>query len=215
MRILVVDDHAIVRKGLSLVISSEPDMEVVGEAVNGEEAVRLARALAPDIILMDLEMPKKNGIEAIVEIKKTSPAVKILVLTSFTDDDKVFPAIKGGASGYILKDTLPGELLEAIRGIDQGRVSLHPMIAEKLMREIAHPEQPPARGERLTGRELEILKMIAQGNTNHQIAEKLVVSERTISTHVGNILNKLHLANRTLAALYAVKEGLADSSAEK
>jgi two-component system, NarL family, response regulator LiaR len=209
IRILIADDHPIVRKGLRMVLSNEPDLEVIGEAVNGMEAVEQARALKPDVILMDLQMPRKNGIEAIQEIKKNDPAVHILVLTSFADDDKVFPAIKSGASGYLLKDTLPGELLKAIRDISLGLPSLHPVIAEKLMKELVFPEAAPVAGEKLTSRELEVLKFIAQGSINQEIAERLGVSERTVSTHISNILNKLHLANRTQAALYAVREGLA------
>jgi two-component system, NarL family, response regulator LiaR len=210
IRILIVEDHGIVRRGLRLLISNAPDMEVVGEAANGIEGLEQVEALNPDLILMDLQMPRMTGIEAIREIKKRHPEMKILVLTSFADDENVFPAIKGGASGYLLKDSLPAELMDAIRAISQGRPSLHPVIAEKLMRELSNPETPPAHGERLTPREVEVLRLIAVGNSNHEIAEKLVVSERTVSTHIGSILSKLHLTNRTQAALYAVKEGLVD-----
>jgi two-component system, NarL family, response regulator LiaR len=208
MRILVVDDHAIVRKGLRMLIASTEDMEVVGEAADGLEAIRQHSALKPDVVLMDLQMPKMNGIEAIRGIKQGEPGAKILVLTSFADDQNVFPAIKGGASGYILKDALPDELLNSIRAIYQGQTSLHPVIAEKLMREFAQPQKAAPREEPLTKRELEVLRLIAQGNSNHEIAQVLGVSERTVTTHIGNILEKLHLANRTQAAMYAVKEGL-------
>ncbi|MDR3578085.1 MAG: response regulator transcription factor [Anaerolineaceae bacterium] len=210
IRILIADDHPVVRRGLVMVISNEIDMEVIAEAINGEEAVEKALALKPDIVLMDLQMPRKNGIEAMLEIKQAEPAIRILVLSSFTDDERVFPAIKGGASGYLLKDSLPDVLLNAIREIAQGRPSLDPIIAEKLMHEVAHPETTPNVGDKLTKRELEVLKQISQGKNNHEIAEMLVVSERTVSTHISNILNKLHLENRTQAALYAFRQGLVD-----
>jgi two-component system, NarL family, response regulator LiaR len=214
IRILIADDHPIVRKGLRLVLSNEEDIQVVGEAEDGSEAVSQAQALKPDVILMDLQMPKMTGVQAIAEIKKTNQSVRILVLTSFADDDKVFPAIKNGASGYLLKDTLPVELLKAIRDIAAGLPSLHPVIAEKMMHELISPTATPAPEEKLTNREIEVLKFVAQGANNQEIAQKLVVSERTISTHISNILNKLHLANRTQAALYAVSEGLVDSPAK-
>jgi two-component system, NarL family, response regulator LiaR len=210
IRILIVDDHVLVRKGLRMLISGSPDMEVVGEASNGVEAVEQSQVVNPDVILMDLQMPRMGGIEAIREIKKRDPQMKILVLTSFADDDKVFPAIKEGASGYLLKDSLPSELMEAIQVIYQGQPFLHPMITERLMRGISHPETSHAREEKLTRREVEVLKHVAAGKSNHEIAEKLVVSERTIDTHLGSILSKLHLANRTQAALYAIKEGWVD-----
>jgi two-component system, NarL family, response regulator LiaR len=210
IRVLIVDDHGIVRKGLRFLISNTPDMEVVGEAVNGLDAVEKNQALQPDIILMDLQMPHMTGIEAIRVIKQTDATRKILVLTSFADDQNVFPAIKGGASGYILKDAQPNELLEAIRAIHQGKPSLHPVIAEKLMRELAQPVNPPITRTTLTRRELEVLRLIAQGHSNHEIALTLVVSERTVTSHIENILEKLHLANRTQAALYAIKEGLVE-----
>jgi two-component system, NarL family, response regulator LiaR len=215
IRILIVDDHSLVRKGLRMLISGSPDMEVVGEASNGVEAVEQSQAVSPDVILMDLQMPRMGGIEAIREIKKRDPQMKILVLTSFADDDKVFPAIKEGASGYLLKDSLPSELMEAIQAIHQGQPFLHPMITERLMRGISHPEASPAREEKLTRREVEVLKQVAAGKSNHEIAEKLVVSERTIDTHLGSILSKLHLSNRTQAALYAIKEGWVDPPAKE
>ena len=214
IRILIADDHPIVRKGLRLVLSNEPDREVIGEAVNGNDGVAQPRALQPDVILMDLQMPEKNGIEAIREIKKELKQVYILVLTSFADDDMVFPAIKNGASGYMLKDTQPAELMQAIRNIAVGIPSLHPIIADKLMRELVFPSTTPPGGEKLTARELEVLRLIAQGSTNQEIAVQLGISERTISTHISNILGKLHLANRTQAALYAVREGLTGKTAE-
>lgn len=209
IRILVADDHPIVRKGLHTLISSEPDLEWVGEAADGIEVVERALALHPDIILMDMVMPRQDGVEAVKQIKARYPEVGILIITSFAEDDKIFPAIKAGALGYLLKDSAPQELLQAIYDVFQGKPSLHPTIALKMIQEIQQPSTLPPTAEPLTEREVEILKFIAQGLTNQEIAAQLVVSERTIGNHVGNILNKLHLANRTQAALYALKKGLA------
>ncbi len=212
IQVLIADDHAIVREGLRWLISTEPGMALVGEAADGIEAVTKARILDPDVILLDLEMPRKGGIEAISEILAEDPDARILVLTSFADDEKVFSAVKGGALGYLMKDSTPPELLRAIRDVHRGEPSLDPAIAQKLLRELrrtAQPPQPLQGKDLLTEREVEILKLVAQGLPNKEIAEQLVVSERTVRTHVGNILGKLHLANRTQAALYAVREGLA------
>lgn len=208
IKILIVDDHSIVRKGLRALLASQPDMEVVGEAADGQEAVNKAETSHPEVILMDLMMPVKNGIEAISEIKKKNPEIRILVLSSFGEDDKVFPAIKAGASGYLLKDTLPQELLQAIIDVYEGRPSLHPEIAMKLMTEISQHSDLPPTEDPLTDREVEVLKLVAKGLSNQEIAEKLVISERTICAHISNIMNKLHLANRTQAALYALREGI-------
>lgn len=208
IRILIADDHAVVREGLRLLINSEPGMEVVGQAADGVEAVQAAHALQPDVILLDLAMPRKNGIEAISEIRQENPQARILVLTSFAEDDKVFPAIKAGALGYLLKDSSPQELLHALRETYQGESSLHPVVARKLIRELHQPSDLQPAAEPLTEREVEVLRFVAQGLPNQEIAEKLAVSERTVRSHVGNILHKLHLANRTQAALYAVREGL-------
>jgi two-component system, NarL family, response regulator LiaR len=208
IKILIVDDHSIVRKGLRALLASQPDMEVVGEAADGLEAINKAESSRPEVILMDLIMPVKNGIDAISEIKKKNPGIRILVLSSFGEDDKVFPAIKAGASGYLLKDTLPQELLQAIIDVYEGRPSLHPEIAMKLMMEISqHTDLPPTE-DPLTEREVEVLKLVAKGLSNQEIAQKLVISERTICAHISNIMNKLHLANRTQAALYALREGI-------
>jgi NarL family two-component system response regulator LiaR len=209
IRILVADDHPIVRKGLHTLISSEPDLEWVGEAADGVEAVEQALALRPDVILMDIMMPRLDGVEAIKQIKANYPQAGILIITSFAEDDKIFQAIKAGALGYLLKDSAPQELLQAIYDVYQDKPSLHPTIALKLMQEIQQPSTQSLTTEPLTEREVEILKLIAQGLSNQEIAARLVVSERTIGNHVGNILNKLHLANRTQAALYALKKGLA------
>lgn len=209
IRILIADDHTLVRAGLRALLDSEPGMEVVGEAADGLEAVEQAAVLAPDVILLDLVMPGKDGIEAITEICEVDPTARILVLTSFTDDDKVFPAIKSGALGYLLKDSEPQELLQAICSVYAGEPSLAPTIARKLMRELQQPPDLPPAQEPLSGREVQVLRLVAQGLSNKEIADRLVVSERTVRAHVSNVLAKLHLANRTQAALYAIREGLA------
>jgi NarL family two-component system response regulator LiaR len=210
IRILIVDDHSIVREGQRALIETEPGLELVGEAADGFEAVQMARSLQPDVIMIDLIMPRMGGIEAIEEIKAENPEVNILVLTSFAEDEKVYSAIKAGALGYRLKDASPHELLTAIREIHRGEPSMDPSIAHKLMRELQRSSDLPPTEEPLTEREVEVLKLVAQGQPNQEIAETLVISERTVRTHVSNILNKLHLANRTQAALYALREGLAD-----
>jgi len=210
IRILIADDHPVVRRGLRTLITSEPGMEVVDEAVDGIEAVAKARTLQPDVTLLDLMMPCMGGLEAIGEIKKENPDARILILTSFAEDDKVFPAIRFGAMGYLLKDSSPDDLLKAIRDVYQGESSLHPAIARKLINELNQPPDLPPTTDPLTEREADILKLVAQGLTNQEIANKLILSEWTVRTHVRNILDKLHLANRTQAALYALREGLAD-----
>ncbi|MGB3702113.1 MAG: response regulator transcription factor [Anaerolineales bacterium] len=210
IRILIVDDHAIVREGQRALIDTEPGMELVGEAADGNQAVHMARSLQPDVILLDLVMPHKGGLEAIGEIKEQNPKACILVLTSFAEDEKVYAAIKAGAQGYLMKDALPQDILAAIREVYRGELSMDPSIAHKLMRELQRSSDLPPTEEPLTEREVEVLKLVAEGLTNQQIAERLVISERTVSTHVSSILSKLHLANRTQVALYALREGLAD-----
>lgn len=211
IRVLVVDDHVVVREGLCALITARPDMEVVGEAADGIEAVLKARSQQPDVILMDLAMPRRGGIEATQEIKQENANARILVLTSFAEDKNVFLAIKAGAQGYLLKDSSSRDLIEAIRAVYQGELSLQPSIALKVIRELSRPTDLPPAEQPLTGREVEVLKLVAQGLSNQEIAENLVISERTVTTHVSNILAKLHLANRTQAALYAIREGLVDS----
>ena len=208
IRILIADDHPVVRQGLRGLLSTEPGLEVVGEAVDGAEAVLKARSLQPDVTLMDIVMPHKNGIEAIREIKAENPGARILILTSFAEDDKVFPAIKAGALGYLLKDSSPQELLQAIRDVYRGEPSLHPTVAHKLMRELDQPSDLPPTEDPLTEREAEVLRLVAQGLSNQKVGDKLCISERTVGNHVSVILSKLHLANRTQAALYALREGL-------
>ena len=209
IRILITDDHAIVREGLRALIATEPGMELLDEASDGVQAVYKALALRPDVILLDMMMPRKDGLGAIGDIIKENPDAKILVLTSFAEDEKVFPAIKAGALGYLLKDSSPQELLQAIRNVYHGEASLHPTIARKLMRELNQPASLPPTTDPLTEREVEVLRLVAQGLSNDEIAQTLVVSERTVRTHVSHILDKLHLANRTQMALYAVREGIA------
>ncbi len=210
IRILICDDHAIVREGLRTVIRSEPDMLLVGEAADGAEAVDLAHEVNPHVILMDLVMEGMSGIKAIQKIKKEDPNVHILVLTSFAEDDMVFPAIKSGALGYLLKDSSPEQLVQSIREVYRGEPSLHPRIALKVIRELNRPADLPPTENPLTEREVDVLRLVAQGLTNQEIAARLVVSDWTVRTHVRNILSKLHLANRTQAALYAIREGLSD-----
>lgn len=209
IRILIADDHAIVREGLRALIDTEPDMELVGEASDGLQAVSKVHALKPDVIMLDMMMPRKDGLGAIGDIMQENPNARILVLTSFAEDEKVFPAIKAGALGYLLKDSSPQELLLAVQNVYRGEASLHPTIARKLMRELNQPPSLPPTSDPLTEREVEVLRLVAQGLSNDDIAQKLVVSERTVRTHVSHILDKLHLANRTQMALYAVREGIA------
>lgn len=208
IRVMIVDDHHIVREGLRALIDTEPGMELVGEARDGYEAVVRTRSLKPDVILMDLVMPRMDGLEAISQIKRENESAHILVLTSYSEDAKVFSAIKMGAMGYLLKDSLPEDLLRAIRDVYHGQPSLHPSIARKLMSELNRPAEVPSMEEELTEREDDVLKLLALGLSNQDIADKLVISERTVRTHVSNILMKLHLANRTQAALHAWREGL-------
>jgi NarL family two-component system response regulator LiaR len=214
IRILIVDDHAVVREGLRSFIQIKPDLEVVGEAADGLDAVEKARALQPDVILMDIVMPRQDGIAAIKQLKEEGCSARILVITSFAEDDQIFPAIRAGALGYLLKDSRPQELIQAIHDVNRGESSLHPTIARKLIDELnREPDLPPTE-QPLTDRELEVLKLIAQGHSNREIGEQLQLSERTIGKYASNILDKLHLANRTQAALYAVRKGIADLEAE-
>jgi two-component system, NarL family, response regulator LiaR len=209
IRVLVVDDHLVVRAGIRGLLATEPDIEVVGEAGNGAEAVTQAARLQPDVILMDLVMPQMDGITAIEHIIAGQPDARILVLTSFDADDKVFPAIRAGALGYTLKDFGPAELVRAIQRVHRGDSSLHPTIARKVLQEISRPPQRTPTAEPLTKREVEVLRLVAHGESNQAIATALGIGERTVRVHVSNILNKLHLASRTQAALFALHEGLA------
>ena len=209
IRILIVDDHAIVRKGIRALFRNLSEIEVVGEAENGREAIAAVERLQPDVVLMDLLMPEMDGIEATGRVMDQHPDVRILVLTSFAGEDRVFPAIKAGALGYHLKDSSPEELVQAIHQVHRGESSLHPIIARKVLQELSRPSERPPTQDPLTPREVEVLQLVAQGRSNQEIADLLVISETTVRTHVSNILNKLHLASRTQAALYALREGLA------
>jgi NarL family two-component system response regulator LiaR len=208
IRVLIVDDHAIVRKGIRALLAEVEYIDVVGEAGNGQDAIALAQDLNPDVILMDLVMPGVDGIEAIRQITGCQEQARILVLTSFASDDKVFPAIKAGALGYLLKDSEPADLLQAIQQVHRGEPSLHPIIASKVLQEMQRPSVRPPTPDPLTDRELQVLRLVAQGLGNQEIAEQLVVTEATVRSHVSNILSKLHLANRVQATLYALQEGL-------
>lgn len=209
VRVLIVDDHAIVRKGIRALLSEAGGFEVVGEADSGQAAVLAAQETHPDVILMDLLMPGMDGIEATRQITSRQSKTRILVLTSFAADNKVFPAIKAGAAGYLLKDSSPDELVRAIRQVHRGEPALHPTIARKLLQEIARPAGRQPAPEALTVREMTVLRLVAQGLSNQEIADRIAVSESTVRAHVSRILGKLHLASRTQAALYAVREGLA------
>ena len=209
IRILIADDHPIVREGLAAILSAQPDMELVGEAADGVQAVTLALQDRPDVILLDLEMPLKDGVTVIREVIKTLPQAHILVLTSYGDDERVFPAIKSGALGYLLKDTPRERLLQSIRDVAQGQAILHPTIAIKVMRELNQPSDLPPTPAPLTEREMDTLRLVAHGLSNQEIAIELTIHEHTVAKYVGSILDKLHVANRTQAALYALREGLA------
>jgi len=208
IRVLIVDDHAVVRKGVQALLAQVDGMEVVGEAGDGQEAVTLADALNPDVIIMDLVMPVMDGVEAISRITTHQKKARIVALTSFATDDKVFPAIKAGALGYILKDSPPEKLIEAIQQVYRGEPSLDPSIARKVLNEISRPIVQPISPDPLTEREIEVLRLVAKGLSNQEIAEQLSIAEVTARTHVSHILNKLHLANRVQATLYALREDL-------
>jgi two-component system, NarL family, response regulator LiaR len=207
IRVLIADDQAIVRKGIRALLAEVETIAVVGEASNGQDAVAQAQALNPDVTLMDLAMPKMDGIEAIRQITARQAGARILVLTSFTTDDKVFPAIKAGALGYLLKDSEPADLIRAIEQVSRGEPSLHPSIAAQVLRELRRPLQKTPLPNALTAREVEVLRLVAKGLSNREIAAQLTTTEATTKTHVSAILSKLHLANRVQAALYALQEG--------
>lgn len=209
IRVLIVDDHVIVRSGIRALLATEADIEVVAEAQDGQEALEKIRRFRPDVVLLDLLMPRMDGIEVTRRVVAENVPSRILILTSFAADDKVFPAIKAGALGYLLKDTGPQELVGAIRQVYRGESSLSPAIARKVLQELSRPADRPPTLDPLTERELEVLQVVAQGKSNQEIAETLVISEATVRTHVSNILSKLHLASRTQAALYALREGIA------
>ncbi len=206
--VLVVDDHEVVRRGIKLFLETEDGIEVIGEAENGIQAVSMAKELEPDVILVDLVMPEMDGIQAIREIRAQQSESHILVLTSFGSDDKIFPAVKAGALGYLLKDTSPKELTQAVLQAAEGHATLNPTVAGRLLRQFSSETEPTTPIEPLTEREIEVLQLIARGLTNDQIGETLFISEATVRTHVSHILGKLDLGNRTQAALWALRKGL-------
>lgn len=212
IKVLIVDDHHVVRQGLRTFLDLHEDILVVGEAGDGETAVEMVRQLNPDVVLMDLVMPRLDGIAATRQVKSMAPDVKVIALTSFTEDEKVFPAIQAGASGYLLKDVSPDDLVEAIRAAFRGEARLHPDVLRKLMEQVAIQTSPVREPmvENLTERELDVVRLVAQGCSNHTIAEELVISEKTVKTHISNILSKLHLEDRTQLAIYALKKGLVE-----
>jgi DNA-binding NarL/FixJ family response regulator len=207
IRLLIADDHTLVREGLLALMETIPDLEVIGQAADGLEAVELAFRLNPDVILLDLAMPRKDGLQAISEIIAHDPKAHILIITSFSEDERVFQAIQSGVLGYLLKDCSSDELVQAIRDVYKGEAHLQPIIVRKLMQKINRPAEPTPVANPLTDREKSVLSLVAKGLSNQKIAECLVLSERTVDAHVSNILKKLHLSNRTQIALYAIKEG--------
>ncbi|MCS6880681.1 MAG: response regulator transcription factor [Oscillochloridaceae bacterium] len=206
IRIVLIDDHAVVRKGLRAFLDTYPEIEVVGEAGGGAEGVALVARVLPDVALMDLVMPEMDGIEATRQIKQVSPSTQVIVLTSYSEDERIFPAIKAGALSYLLKDVGPDDLVRAIRAARRGEATLHPSVASRLMQELSGARSSPL--DLLTEREREVLACIARGMSNAEIAEHLIIGERTVKTHVSNILSKLHLQDRTQAALLALRERL-------
>ncbi len=209
IRVLIVDDHQVVRQGLRTFLSLHDDIEIVGEASDGQSAIELAIELAPDVILMDLVMPKLDGIAATRRIHESRPSVQIIALTSFIEDDKIIPAIQAGAASYLLKDVTADVLVEAIRAAQRGERRLHPEAIRKLMEQVAKPPSASAAASSLTPREIEVLALVAQGKHNREIAETLVISEKTAKMHISNILGKLGLEDRTQLAIYAIQNGLA------
>lgn len=207
--VLLVDDHAVVRQGVEAFFNAQPDIDVVGQAASGREAIRQAAELAPDVVLIDLMMPEMDGVEATRRLKQTSPRTQVIVLTSYHDDEHVFPAIRAGALSYLLKDAGPEQLVDAVRRAARGEAVLHPRLAARVVQELSGAraeEVNPFTG--LTERELQVLRLLADALSNAEIAAQLVISEKTVKSHVSNILSKLHLADRTQAAVYAWREGV-------
>src|SRR5690348_3026420 len=207
--VLIVDDHDIVRQGVRAFLEAQPDLQIIGEAASGEEAIRQVQEHIPDVVLMDLVMPGMNGVEATREVKRLSPRTQVVVLTSYHEDEHIFPALRAGALSYTLKDIRPGELAEIIRKAALGESVLHPRVAARVIQEVreARRNVPPAFAD-LTQREMDVLRLLADGNSNTAIAERLVLSEKTVKGHVSNILSKLHMADRTQAAVFAWQQGL-------
>jgi two-component system, NarL family, response regulator LiaR len=212
IKVLIVDDHQVVRQGLRIFLDLQDDIQIVGEAGDGQAAVELTEELSPEVVLMDLVMPRLGGIAAIGRIKALSANVKVIALTSFAEDDKVYPAIQAGASSYLLKDVSPDALVEAIRAVHRGEARLHPEVMRKLMEQVVHqsPAAPPVSTPSLSPREGEVIRLVADGKSNREIAQSLIISEKTAKAHVSNILSKLGLEDRTQMAIYAIKNGLVD-----
>jgi NarL family two-component system response regulator LiaR len=214
IRVLVVEDQNVVRDGFVAILSFQPDIEVVGEAQDGIEAVEMAQKARPDVILLDMVMPRQDGLTTIPQLRSVVPGARILVLSSFAEGQRVYQAIKAGALGYMLKDTTRAQLLQSIRDAASGKASLNPSIALQVIHEFDRAKEGALTNQTLTRRELEALRLIARGLSNQEIATSLVVHERTIAKYVSSILNKLHVSNRTQAALYAIREGLAVAAAD-
>lgn len=210
IRVLVVDDESVVREGIIAILSLQPTIEVVGGAQDGIHAVKVAKKLSPDVILLDMAMPNQDGLTTIPILIELLPKVRILVLTSFADTDLVYKAIKSGALGFMLKDARREQLIQAIHDVASGQASISPSIAIKVIQDVNHPSEIMYTSSPLTARELETLRLIARGMTNQEIANAISVTNRTVAKYVSSILDKLHLANRTQAALYAIREGLTD-----
>jgi len=208
IRVLIADDHAVVRQGLRTFLDLQDDIEVVGEAADGEEAIAAAREHAPDVVLLDLVMPVLDGVAALPRLREAAPEARVIVLTSFGEDERVFTALRGGATGYLLKDVEPAELVRSIRTAHAGQSPLSPAVAARLVDEFAHGGGRGGSADELTPRELEVLRLIARGRSNKRIALELGVAEKTVKTHVSHVLAKLGLSDRTQAALYAVREGI-------
>jgi NarL family two-component system response regulator LiaR len=206
INVAIVDDHPIVRQGLRFLLEQQAEIQVVGEGEDGTQAIALVEAHLPDVLLLDLIMPKMDGITAVREIKRIAPSVQIIILTSYFEDDQIFRVIKAGALSYLLKDTRAQELVAAVRAAARGESVLHPQVAARILGEMQQPSQVPFQA--LTPRELEVLTGIAHGRSNHEIAAELIIGEQTVKTHVSNILSKLHLADRTQAAIYALQQRL-------
>jgi NarL family two-component system response regulator LiaR len=215
IRVLVVDDHLVVRKGLMAILETEEGIELVGEASNGAEGVEKALALRPQVVLMDLVMPGMDGIEATRQIKQQAPEVNILVLTSFSTNDKVLPSLNAGAIGYLLKDSNSTDLVNAIQQVAQGEAWLHPSVTRQVLRQISGADEPEGPTEKLTDRELEVLRLMARGYSNQEIARMLVLSAATVHSHVSRILAKLNVSSRTQAVLYALRAGMVNIEEEK
>lgn len=212
IKVLIADDHQVVRQGLRTFLELHDDIMVVGEAGDGMAAIEMARTLAPDVVLMDLVMPRMDGVAATKEIKALADKIQVIALTSFTENSQVFPAVQAGASSYLLKDVSPDELVDAIRAVHRGETRLHPDVARKLLEQVKHPT-PPAQASTqwdLTEREHEVISLVGQGCSNQVIADRLGISNKTVKTHISNILSKLNLEDRTQLAIFALKNGLVE-----